>query len=196
MSLGRALVLASALAAAAPATGFAKPSTRITKLSPISGEVTPPTRAVEPTTTVVVTHSRRWGLFAGGLTLFAVGWAADMGASYGLNNPNAWHSVIPLFGPLIQMGDKWSLNMTPPMSGNPMIDAQVNAQVAQVNQSIQTAAYAVLAIDFVLQATGVVMAIVGATTKQTNLSYDRSPPPMGRSTVTMHPTPTGMLLRF
>jgi hypothetical protein len=196
MSFGRVVLLAFALVSAAPATGFAKPSTRITKLSPISGEVTPPTRAPDPTTTVVVTHSRRWGLFAGGLTLFAVGWAADMGASYGLQNPNAWHSVIPLFGPLIQMGDKWSLNMTPPASGNPMIDAQVNQQVTQVNQTIQTAAYAVLAIDFVLQATGVVMAIVGATTKQTNLSYDRSPPPLGRSTVTWQATPQGIALRF
>src|SRR4051794_9636610 len=91
------------------------------------------------TTTVTVTRHRRWGMFSGGLVLFTTGYVVDVGASYGIGNPKASHSAIPLVGPLVQMGDSWGLKQSAPSTGNAQIDQQVNAQVTQVNSQLQTA---------------------------------------------------------
>jgi len=166
--------------------------------APLPAFVAPPPSKPEPTATVMVTQSRRWGLFGGGVTLFVAGWAADLGASYGLSNPGASHAIIPLIGPLVQMADKWTLQMQTPTTGDPALDAQINGRVSAVNDQIQTAAYVVLAVDFALQLTGVVMAIVGAATKSTRVSYEKSPP-IGLSTVkwTVLPGPSPTVaLRF
>src|SRR5437667_9305407 len=40
---------------------------------------------------------RRWGVFSAGVTLFAAGWAADIGVSYGMNHANPEISLIPIF---------------------------------------------------------------------------------------------------
>jgi hypothetical protein len=181
-----------------------KPAQRVALARPVLAEPPPPAIVAPPdsgraSTTVMVSQQRRWGLFGGGVSLFVVGYAAAIGASYGLKNPGASHSIVPLIGPLIQMGDKWSLQMETPKTGDPMIDAQINSRANEVNNQIQTAAYVVLAIDFALQATGVIMAIVGATTRTTKLSYEKSPPPIGLSkvqwTILPGPTPT-VALRF
>jgi hypothetical protein len=181
-----------------------KPAPRVALARPVLVEAPPPAIVAPPdsgktTTTVMVSQQRRWGLFGGGVALFVAGYAADIGASYGLKNPGASHSIVPLIGPLIQMGDKWTIQMETPKTGDPMLDAQVSSRVNEVNNQIQTAAYVVLAIDFALQASGVIMAIVGATTKHTKVTYEKSPPPMGLSkvqwTLVPGPTPT-VALRF
>lgn len=155
-----------------------------------------PTRT-QPTTTVMVSQTRRWGLFGGGLTLFLVGWAADIGVSYGLSNPGAAKSLIPLVGPLVQMGDPWGIETPKESTGNAEIDAEIARRAGEVNQTIQTAAYAVLAVNFIIQLTGMTMAIVGATTKSTRLTYEKGPPPLGRATVQWSLLPSGTVaLRF
>src|SRR2546423_7382246 len=88
--------------------------------------------SADPTTTVRVTEERRWGLFSGGLVVFAAGWAADVGASYGVDNPDAAHALIPIVGPLVQMGDNWGIKPPAP-TGNPQIDAMVKTRAAEVN---------------------------------------------------------------
>ena len=146
------------------------------------------------TTTVRVTEERRWGLFSGGVVVFVAGWAADVGASYGVDNPDAAHALIPILGPLIQMGDDWSIKPPAP-TGNPQIDAMVRSKSAEVNGQIQTAAYVVLGIDFALQTAGLVMAIVGASSKNTTLRYEKSPP-LGVSQVRWQLSGNGVLLHF
>jgi hypothetical protein len=120
---------------------------------------------LEPTPSVHAVKRPRWGLFGGGLALFLAGWAADVGAAYGVPGGVSSHAWIPLVGPLIQMGDKWGIDPKTMHTGNVQVDAQIDSRAAQVNSSIQDAAYAVLAIDFGLQLAGAVMAIVGVSTK-------------------------------
>jgi hypothetical protein len=71
----------------------------------------------------------------------------------------------------------------------------VTQQVDNVNSKIQIAAYALLGIDFAVQLTGVVLAVVGVSTKQTRLRYEK-PPPLGTSTVSIQPTSGGTVLHF
>jgi hypothetical protein len=153
------------------------------------------TSAAADTTIVRVTQERRWGLFSAGLVVFTAAWAADLGASYALDNPDAAHALIPIVGPLVQMSDNWGIKPPAP-TGNPQIDTMVKTRAAEVNDSIQTAAYVVLGIDFALQTTGLVMAIVGAASKRTTLQYEKSPPPMGVSVVRWQLTGNGVLLHF
>src|SRR4051812_915886 len=89
-----------------------------------------------PPLRVETIRKRRWGLFSGGLVLFAAGQALDIGVSYGLNHGGAELSLIPLVGPLAQMGDRWGT--IPAMkSGNPQIDVPANQRIDQANQAIQ-----------------------------------------------------------
>jgi hypothetical protein len=106
-------------------------------------------------------RERRWGLFGGGLALFLVGYGADIGVTYGLGHQPATMSLIPIAGPLIQMGDSWAM-VAPSNTGNPDVDGPANQRIASINQSIQIAAYAVLAVDFAMQVAGTAMAIAGA----------------------------------
>jgi hypothetical protein len=105
-------------------------------------------------------RERRWSLFGGGLALFLAGWALDIGLSYGLGHDPAATSLIPLFGPLVQMGDSWA--MVPPMrSGNAQVDAMAQPRIDEANHTIQQVAYAVLALDFAMQLAGSTMFVVG-----------------------------------
>src|SRR5438105_3180486 len=54
-------------------------------------------------------RERRWGIFGGGVALFAAGYALDIGLSYGLGHDPAGTSLIPVIGPLVQMGDSWAM---------------------------------------------------------------------------------------
>src|SRR4051812_36465889 len=104
-------------------------------------------------------RQRRWALFGGGLALFLAGWALDIGATYGVGHEPTSMSLIPLFGPLVQMGESWA--MVPPMkSGNPQIDAQAQPRIDEANRTIQGVAYAVLALDFAMQLAGTTMFVV------------------------------------
>ena len=107
-----------------------------------------------------VGRQRAWGLFGGGLALFVGGYALDVGLSYGLGHQPAATSLIPIVGPLVQMGDSWAM-VAPAQSGNPEVDGPANERIASVNHAIQTAAYAVLGVDFALQLAGATMAVVG-----------------------------------
>lgn len=122
-------------------------------------------------------------MFGGGLALFLVGYGLDIGASYGLGHQPAATSLIPIAGPLVQLGDSWAM-IAPSNSGNPMVDGPANQRIDAANRAIQTAAYAVLAVDCAIQLTGVTLAIVGAV--------GRSP----RSYAMVAPAPGGVAVRF
>jgi hypothetical protein len=139
----------------------------------------PPLRLTEPPPA----PPRRWGQLTGGIVLFLAGYSADLGLSYGLGPSvqRPWLAAIPLVGPLVQMGENWSV-VSPSQTGNPQVDSEANLRIAEINRAAQTAAYAVLAIDFGLQFAGLTMAIVGAL-----------PPRRARSAsdVTIAPSSTG-----
>jgi hypothetical protein len=131
-------------------------------------------------------RERRWGLFGGGLAMFLVGYGLDIGISYGLGHNPAATSLIPIAGPLVQMGDSWAM-VAPSNSGNPQIDGPANERIASVNHTIQTAAYAVLAVDFALQLAGATMVVVGVV--------GRTPAYESRR-VAVVPTANGFAVRF
>jgi hypothetical protein len=173
-----ALLLLTSLCAAAPRRPPRAALQRPPLIeAPAPAIIAPPA----PTTTVIVEQKRRWGLFGGGLALFLVGYAANIGVAYGVPNSNPGHAFIPLVGPLVQMGDKFAIEVPAP-TGNAQVDQMITTRAAEVNGTIQNAAYAVLAIDFAMQLAGLTMAIVGAATKTTSVTYEKSPP-LGRSSV-------------
>jgi hypothetical protein len=79
--------------------------------------------------------------------------------------------------------------VSPSTTGNPEVDAQANPRIAEVNHTIQQAAYAVLAVDFVLQLAGTTMIVVGAV--------GTSKEPRERNVAwSITPTGNGMLVKF
>jgi hypothetical protein len=136
---------------------------------PATIDLTPPRpRAVE--VEVVQTRSRRWGLMSGGVALFAAAYVADIGVTFGFHHEPSGISAIPVIGPLIQCGDKYGYQGPMPMTGNPAVDKQMAEQIGQANTLIQTVTYVGLAVDFVGQAVGLTLAIVGATTHRSEWS--------------------------
>jgi hypothetical protein len=134
----------------------------------------PPPALVQPAPRVETVRERRWGLFGGGLALFVAGYAIDIGVTYGLGHSPSAISLIPLVGPLIQMGDDWS--MVPLMnSGNPQIDIPANERIAEANRAIQTGAMVILAVDFALQLAGLTMVAVGAAGRKVERAYASTP---------------------
>jgi hypothetical protein len=131
--------------------------------APEPAQLAPSQLVTAPPPPPSIERSRRWGLFAGGLTLFSAGYALDIGLTYGVGHQPSTTSLIPLVGPLIQLADDWSM-VPQAQTGNSQIDTQANAQIAQVNHTIQIVAYAVLAVDFAFQLAGLTMAIVGVAT--------------------------------
>ena len=111
-------------------------------------------------TSVVHARERRWSLFGGGLALFLAGWAVDIGLTYGLGHQPATESLIPVVGPLVQMGNSWAM-IAPSRSGNAQVDAMAQPRIDRANQTIQQVAYAVLALDFAMQLAGSTMLVVG-----------------------------------
>ena len=105
--------------------------------------------------------TRRWGVFAGGAVLFLSGYALDIGLTYGIGHSGPATSLVPLIGPLLQLRDDWSV-IAPANTGNPQVDQMANQRIREVNQTVQTVAYVVLAVDFAMQLAGLTMAIVGA----------------------------------
>ncbi len=111
-------------------------------------------------TSVVHARERRWSLFGGGLALFLAGWALDIGLTYGLGHEPAATSLIPVAGPLVQMGDSWAM-IAPAHTGNPQVDAMAQQRIDDANHTIQQVAYAVLALDCAMQLAGSTMLVVG-----------------------------------
>ncbi len=105
----------------------------------------------------------RTGLMVGGLVLFGVFWLTDVSITYGLGHNPAWESLVPLIGPILQMRDGLSTNpnsLTAP---------------GYYNESSEAVARTFLAFDFVMQAVGLTMAIIGATTSKQVRVYGESP---------------------
>jgi hypothetical protein len=130
----------------------------------------PPQRSDRP--------QRRWGLFAGGMTLLLMGYGTDIGLSYGLGVERSALSLIPVFGPLAQMGSSYQV-VAPSTTGNPSIDGPANERIDSVNHAVQTGAYVVLSIDAALQLAGAVMAIFGALPPR-GAGAERAPVGTGR----------------
>ncbi|HEY2748213.1 MAG TPA: hypothetical protein VGL86_26505 [Polyangia bacterium] len=132
-------------------------------------------------------RERRWSLFGGGLALLVAGWVLDIGLSYGLGHERAATSFIPVAGPLVQMGDSWAM-VPRAATGNAQADAQAQPQIDQANRTIQSVAYAVLAIDFAMQLAGSTMMVVGV------VGHDN--PRADRVSLSLAPTSNGARLRL
>lgn len=111
-------------------------------------------------TSVVHARERRWSLFGGGLALFVAGWVLDVGLTYGLGHQPASTSLIPVAGPLLQMGDSWAM-IAPARTGNAQVDAVAQQRIDDANRTIQQVAYAVLALDCAMQLAGSTMLVIG-----------------------------------
>jgi hypothetical protein len=148
-------------------------------LTPVCTWATPsldpiPTQKPEDKADVIETHPRRYGLMAGGLTLFAIGYVADAGVTYGVHHDPAGVSLIPLIGPLIQCGESFGYHGPMVATGNAQIDAQMNAQIHQASDLIAAVTYVGLAVDFAAQLAGLTMAIIGVSTRHTELRVSRT----------------------
>jgi hypothetical protein len=119
----------------------------------------------------------------GGLAMFAAAYVADVSVTYGFHHEPSGISLIPLIGPLIQCGDKYGYQGPMPMTGNTALDKQMADQIGQANTLIQSVTYVGLALDFVGQAVGLTLAIVGATTHRREWSR-------------ISPTGNGFAVRF
>lgn len=126
---------------------------------------------------------RRWGMFAGGLVMFLVGYGADIGLTYGLNHQPGALSLIPIAGPLIQTRDSWAM-VAPSQTGNQQIDGPANQRIAAANGDIQNAAYAVLAVDAAIQLVGATLSVAGVVGK-THTKY-----------ASLEPSGNGVRVRF
>jgi hypothetical protein len=131
-------------------------------------------------------RERRWSLFGGGLALFLAGWALDIGLSYGLGHDPAATSLIPVLGPLVQMGDSWAM-VPPSKSGNAQADAVAQPRIDDANRTIQSVAYAVLALDCAMQLAGSTMLVVGVIGNDDHKA--------DRVSVSIAPLSNGMRLR-
>jgi predicted membrane protein len=138
-------------------------------------------------TSVANARERRWSLFGGGLALLLAGWALDVGVTYGVGHEPAATSLIPIFGPLVQMGQGWAM-VPAAASGNAQVDAQAQPRIDAANHTIQTAAYAVLAVDFAMQLAGATMVVVGAVGREQGRA--------DRVTVSLAPMPGGAMMRL
>jgi hypothetical protein len=123
-------------------------------------------------------RQRRWGLFAGGLAMFLIGYGADIGLTYGLHHEPATNSLIPIAGPLVQMRDSWAM-VARAQTGNPQVDVPANQRIDAVNAQIQTAAYAVLAVDCAVQLIGASLSVAGVVGKARSKYASIEPAPSG-----------------
>jgi hypothetical protein len=104
--------------------------------------------------------THRYPLLAPGLVFFLAGYGLDVGVSFGLGHDRAALSLIPIVGPLVQLGDSWAV-AKPAATGNAQLDQMANERIAQINRTVQTAAYVVLSVDALLQAAGIALVIAG-----------------------------------
>ncbi len=107
---------------------------------------------------------RRWGLFAGGLSLFAIGYGADAGLTYGVHHESPTTSLIPLVGPLLQIGSSFTIVSAPRAAGSTQANAGEQAAANTINHTLQPVMTAALVIDCAVQLTGLIMAITGMST--------------------------------
>jgi hypothetical protein len=141
---------------------------------PVCSWATPALDPIPERNDIIESHPRRWGLMSGGLSLFAVAYAADAGVTYGFHHDPAGVSLIPVIGPLVQMGDHYGYQGPSVTTPDPSFNKQTNDQIQSASTLISTVTYVGLAVDFAAQLAGVTMAIVGAATHKTVLRAGRS----------------------
>jgi hypothetical protein len=78
------------------------------------------------------------------------------------------------------MGDNWG-TVPRMMSGNSQVDVPANQRIDEVNRTIQTGAYVILAVDFAMQLAGLTMVTAGA---------------IGHTTVRTYADARGLTIRF
>lgn len=119
-----------------------------------------PSRPTAPRVEIV--KRRRWGLFGGGLFLFAASYGANVGVHYGLGLTGASRSAIPVAGPWLQIasGERYTTAMTAGVPPDVAAASGAN-DVARVIDGLATAA---LTVDGMLQALGVLLVLIGPST--------------------------------
>ena len=114
----------------------------------------------------VVYERPRVGLLAGGLTLFVVGWTADIGFTYGYGHEPAWTSLIPIAGPFIQLTQTYGLDGPAIDTGSSDADARAQKTLDSANGTIKALAFTGAIICGLAQITGLALTIAGAATKR------------------------------
>jgi hypothetical protein len=78
-----------------------------------------------------------------------------------MGHANPGLSLIPIFGPLAQLGDSYQLADPKMAQGN----ATIGQMISDGNHAYQSAIYAGLALDAAVQLAGVITAIVGVSSR-------------------------------
>jgi len=154
------LVLALAVAAHLPPAHANPEELHELPSRPARFVAAPPSRPAAPRVEIV--KRRRWGVFGGGLFLFAASYGANVGVHYGLGLTGASRSAIPVAGPWLQIasGERYTTAMTAGVPAD-VAAASGASDVARVIDGLATAA---LTLDGMLQAIGVLMALIGPAT--------------------------------
>jgi hypothetical protein len=136
---------------------------------PVQPYYQPPVYAQAQPRQMITEYQPRWGLIIAGLTVFAVAYVSDIAFTYGFNHQPAWESLIPVAGPLIQTSDSF-----------PSLDGA------------EGVARFFLIWDFIGQATGATLALLGAVLQKKVNVYTQA----GPNRVAWYPTPRGVAIRF
>lgn len=113
----------------------------------------------------------RASLLASGSVLFAAGWVADIGFTYGYGHEPAWTSLIPFAGPFIQLTERYGLDGAPIDTGSVDADARANKTLDSANNTIRGLAFTGAILSGVAQLTGLALIIAGAATKRKVTRY-------------------------
>jgi hypothetical protein len=113
----------------------------------------------------------RVSLLTSGLVLFAAGWTADIGFTYGYAHEPAWTSLIPFAGPFIQLTEKYGLDGPPVDTGSSDADARAQKTIDNANSTIRGLAFTGAIVCAVAQLTGLGLTIAGAATRRKVMRY-------------------------
>ena len=139
----------------------------------------------------------RTGILVAGVALFVGGYLGDVGFTYGYDHQPAGTSLIPLAGPWLQLGQHYGLSGPPVDTGSLEADARAQRTIDQANTTIRGLALSGQIISGLMQATGVVLVLVGAVLKKRGRTFANGAPRTTAADCPGNPAPNSLyLLRF